>query len=405
MRILLSAYACEPDKGSEPGVGWNWATELSAQKNEVWVITRTNNRDSIEKEMEANPRDNLHFIYYDLPRWIQQCKKKFLGVHLYYFLWQVGIFTLARSLVKNITFDVIHHVTFVSVRQPSFLGLLGSPFIFGPVAGGEQAPMILRKAFPWRGWFVDAFRDLANAYVKISPLMRITFHSAEIIYVTSEQSRRLIPKRYQEKTVVKLAIGTDSQHPNHHHELSSESIGPVRVLYVGQLLYWKGVHLALRSFSHFLKGSPDSRLTIVGRGPEEKRLRKLARHLNIDHAVEWQKWLPRSELDKVYQQHHALLFPSLHDSGGMVVLEAMNSGLPVVCLDLGGPGCTVNSSCGYKIDTTDRSEKEVVFALSEALSNLFHSPQHQMKLSQGATEQAKSFGWPILVSSIYGSIS
>ena len=43
-RILLSAYACEPGKGSEPEVGWMWATELAAAGHEVWVITRAANR-------------------------------------------------------------------------------------------------------------------------------------------------------------------------------------------------------------------------------------------------------------------------------------------------------------------------------------------------------------------------
>ena len=53
LKILISAYACEPDKGSEPGVGWNWAKQIS-RFHEVWVITRKNNRPSIEKELEEN---------------------------------------------------------------------------------------------------------------------------------------------------------------------------------------------------------------------------------------------------------------------------------------------------------------------------------------------------------------
>ena len=47
MNILLSAYACEPNKGSEPGVGWSLAIEMSKHHN-VWVITRDNNKSAIE---------------------------------------------------------------------------------------------------------------------------------------------------------------------------------------------------------------------------------------------------------------------------------------------------------------------------------------------------------------------
>ena len=56
MKILLSAYACEPNKGSEPGVGWHWALELGYLGHDVWVLTRANNRPAIEAEQNRkNP--------------------------------------------------------------------------------------------------------------------------------------------------------------------------------------------------------------------------------------------------------------------------------------------------------------------------------------------------------------
>ena len=54
LRILLSAYACEPDRGSEPGVGWNWVRHL-AREHEVWVITRSNNRGIIDANDQPDP--------------------------------------------------------------------------------------------------------------------------------------------------------------------------------------------------------------------------------------------------------------------------------------------------------------------------------------------------------------
>ena len=47
-KILLSAYACEPGKGSEPGVGWNWAREIANRGYEVFVLTRENNKKKIQ---------------------------------------------------------------------------------------------------------------------------------------------------------------------------------------------------------------------------------------------------------------------------------------------------------------------------------------------------------------------
>ncbi|MCZ6744779.1 MAG: glycosyltransferase family 1 protein, partial [Alphaproteobacteria bacterium] len=141
MKILLSAYACEPNKGSEPEVGWRWALELARLGHEVWVLTRENNRTSIEAGLaRQNPLPNLHFAYYDLPPWARWWKRGARGVHLYYRLWQWGAYRLAKKLHRQHGFDRAHHVTFVSLRHPTFLRRLGVPFVFGPVAGGERVP-------------------------------------------------------------------------------------------------------------------------------------------------------------------------------------------------------------------------------------------------------------------------
>ena len=86
-KVLLSAYACEPNRGSEPGVGWNWAIEIAKRGHDVVVLTRKNNREVIESN--ENTPFNLNFIYYDLPSSLMWLKKVF-GVQLYYFLWQIG---------------------------------------------------------------------------------------------------------------------------------------------------------------------------------------------------------------------------------------------------------------------------------------------------------------------------
>jgi NAD(P)-dependent dehydrogenase (short-subunit alcohol dehydrogenase family) len=73
-RVLLSAYACEPERGSEPGVGWNWATELARLGHQVTVVTRAANRPAIEQEVQR-PDQHLAFLYFDLPHWIQRCRR------------------------------------------------------------------------------------------------------------------------------------------------------------------------------------------------------------------------------------------------------------------------------------------------------------------------------------------
>ena len=76
MKILLSAYACEPNKGSEPGVGWNWAINLTKLGHDVTVLTRKNNKSSINKMIKKNKLKSIKFEYYDLPNWLIFIKKK-----------------------------------------------------------------------------------------------------------------------------------------------------------------------------------------------------------------------------------------------------------------------------------------------------------------------------------------
>ena len=123
LKLLLSAYACEPDRGSEPGVGWHQVTQ-AARFHDTWVITRSNNRPAIEKALAREALPNVHWVYFDLPPWARFWKKGERGIHLYYVLWQLGAFFTARDLSRRIDFDLVHPVTFVNYWLPTLLLLV-----------------------------------------------------------------------------------------------------------------------------------------------------------------------------------------------------------------------------------------------------------------------------------------
>ena len=401
MKILLSAYACQPNRGSEPGVGWHWAVELLKLGYHVWVITRKNNQSDIETELLENTYGDLHFIYYDLPNWAKWWKKGRRGIHLYYLLWQWGAYLVVKKLHAKEKFDRVHHITLVSVRQPSFMGRLNIPFIFGPIAGGEVIPRTLRRSFTLRSRLADAIRDLANLLPRIDPLLLHTFSKAEKIYATSSQTRNLIPKRFRQKTQVKLAIGWSGEQIQIKKNATEQNI---KILYAGHFLFLKGMHLGLRAFQKLLEQHPHSILTMVGQGPDEKNLRLIAEELGIAKNMNWVGWVSQSELSKIYSEHDIFLFPSLRDSGGMVALEAMAHGLPVVCLDLGGVGVMLNDACGRVIATRGRSELDIVGALGNALIELGNNRELLAELSVGAARRAKNYEWSNVVREIYSEI-
>ncbi|MGC9157426.1 MAG: glycosyltransferase family 4 protein [Terracidiphilus sp.] len=401
MRVLLSAYACEPNRGSEPEVGWQRALHMLAVADEVWVLTRANNRTVIE----ADPRSRaagLHFLYYDLPGWALGLKKRGWFLPVYFMLWQWGACRVAARRHREKPFDAVYHVTFASLQHGSWMGRLGIPFVIGPIAGGERAPLRLRRSLPFGGQARELLRDLGIFLQRISPLTRPAFAAAERIYVTTAESLRLVPSRWRSKTTVHLAIATDG---NARREGTRRPPDEPCFVFAGNLLHLKGVHLAIRALALARETVPQATLTLIGDGPAGKWLRTVAIKSGVAAAVSFAGRLPRGQLQEAFGSYTALVFPSLHDTGGMVVLEALAAGLPAICLDLGGPGILVNRSCGVVVPTAKANEAQAVAGLARAMIALATiSATEWERLSQGAVARANELSWAELTRSIAGGV-
>lgn len=401
MKVLLSAYACEPNRGSEPGVGWHWATALAGLGHEVAVITRSNNREAIEKAMADTPLTGLRFYYCDLPSWAKWWKRGNRGISLYYGLWQRRAYHLARGLTRQTRFDLVHHLTFGGFRQPSFMGRLGLPFVVGPIGGGEVRPRSLRGSFAPHAEFGEVLREASNRMAFWNPFLTAMFRQATLIFCKTGDTLAILPAGCREKSRVQLEIGLEP------HRIRQGEIAPVAdadFLYAGRLLYWKGVHLALKAFSEFSRERPNATLTVIGTGADEASLRKLAATLGLQDSVRWLGAVPQEQMWAHYRRSTAFVFPSLHDSSGNVLLEAMSQALPVICLDTGGPGAVLPPACGIKVPVENRSEVELVRALSAAMEEIAGHPELRARMGRNALEAASARTWRNVVSSSYAYI-
>jgi glycosyltransferase involved in cell wall biosynthesis len=398
MRVLLSAYACEPNKGSEPEVGWQRALHMRALADEVWVLTRSNNRAVIEAEPVSKTR-GLQFIYYDLPRWALKLKKKAWFLPVYLILWQWGAYRLAARHHREKRFDQVYHVTLSGIRSGSFMGRLGIPFIIGPIAGGERTPLPLRRSMPMVCWTKELLRDLGIIIQRYSPLTCWALAAAERIYVSTPDSLRLVRHKWHPKTTVQLSIATRSQSILQTKRIP---LGIPRFVFFGRLLHWKGVHFAIRALAEARRTIPKATLTLFTGGPDERWLQDVARKIGVVDAVEFAGRVPhRQQLIDSLHNYTALIFPSLHDSGGMVVLEALSEGLPVICLDLGGPGLMINESCGIAVPTFGADEAQVVTGIANAMIALAGMSVSDFgHLSAGATARANELSWAKLTQHI-----
>ena len=125
--------------------------------------------------------------------------------------------------------------------------------------------------------------------------------------------------------------------------------------------------MGLRAFAQ-ADVSNNAEYWIVGDGPERSRLLSLAEKLGIDHKVKFWNKLSRAETLKKLGDCFALIHPSLHESGGLVCLEAMAASRPVICLDLGGPAIQVTQETGFKISA--HTPEQTVRDLAKAIKNI-----------------------------------
>jgi glycosyltransferase involved in cell wall biosynthesis len=121
----------------------------------------------------------------------------------------------------------------------------------------------------------------------------------------------------------------------------------------------------------------------------------------VNNNVDIMSWISQDELFRLYDTHDLLLFPSLHDSSGGVVLEALCHGMPVVCLDLGGPKEIVTPNSGVIIKTAGLNTAQVASRIADEIHALLVSPATLAKLSAGAISRAHDFLFPNRVAEFY----
>lgn len=390
-RVLVSACYCRPDAGSEAGTGWNQVTQ-SARFHDVWVFTRATNRPSIERALAAQPMPGVQWVYFDLPRWAAFWVTPHATMeYLYYCLWQLAAWPVARRLEREVGFDLVHHVTLGNYWLPIFAGLLSAPLLWGSVGGGEAGPRALWRTLGFKGRLSEHVRVLAQSLAGLNPVARLTARRAGLALVTTwetaERVRRWGACRVKVFCDLGLSEGDLAAMPHRPARPAREAAGPARFVSIGRLLAWKGFHFGLAAFADYAANHPGSEYWIIGDGPERRRLERLARKLRVSCAVRFWGRLPRAQTLAKMVECDTLVHPSLHDSGGWVCLEAMAVGLPVICLDLGGPALLVTEETGVKVPAG--TPGQVVSGIAGAMARLGGDPGLRAGMAAAGQRRAR----------------
>lgn len=384
-KVLLSAYACEPGKGSEPGVGWNVARELSSRVS-LSVITRANNQTAIEKSGEEWIK-LVHWIYWDPPKWLTFWKKGGRGIQLFYLIWQYGVKAVAERSLATHDFDIIHHLTFGKYWVPSRLAGLPRPFVFGPVGGGECSPSGLAVCDSPRGRLAEISKGLAIWIMARLPGTKCLFRSAAWTFAATSQTEEALAKLGVSNLSILPQSGirpSDLPQIDAHGSLPSRESGALALVTASRLIHWKAVDLAIEAVA-LASREIQIHLTVLQTGPEMANLKSLVKRLGIENLVEFKGRLPR--LEDVYHEiarADALVHPALHEAFGQACLESLALGVPVICLNWGGPGLIVDQDTGFAVEPGSR--EETVSRLARAMVNL----AAERKNSRSRTDACKT---------------
>jgi glycosyltransferase involved in cell wall biosynthesis len=392
LRVLVLAPDANPEGICGPLLGFSQAESL-AQLHDVTLVARSPVEGALRqgkapfRAIEAARMPLAEGIYaWSLRRMFKYNYRSHLLTAFYYpfyvaFEWQA--WRQMRGRVRAREFDVVLRLLPVPAVLPSpfafFLRNGPIPFVIGPVNGGLPWPQGFSQAEKQKEWI----SGLRNFY-RFLPFARSTYRHAAAIIAGSSQTYAEFAA-YREKLFFLPENGIS-------RNLLPDSVGDpgrrsrLELIFVGGLVPYKACDLALRAAAPILRNDL-ARFTIVGDGPERTRLEELARSLGIERAVSFCGSLGHAEAMERMRSAEVLVFPSVREFGGAVILEALATGVVPVVVDFGGPGDVVRPEIGFKVPLTN--ENDVVGQIEKILARLAQDRDLLNRLRQQAMSYAR----------------
>lgn len=383
MKVLVSAYGCEPGKGSEPGVGWHWALQAASFSEEVVVLTRTNNRTVIETSGEIPA--NLRFEYLDLSPRLLRLKRGPRGARIYYILWQRQVSRWLKGRLAVEHFDVVHHLTWASINLPIGVAASSVPLVVGPLGGGVGTCWPLWRDFGARGWLFELQRTCLQRLNQLRPSVRKCLLGAQVILVQNQETADRVPLPAKGRVRVISNGGVESSEIVRRgtHDRASRD-GTLKAIYAGRVLHYKGLRTVVKALAE--QEGLDIELRVLGEGPDLRRVKSEAKRLGVSSRVHFDGQVNRSGVLSALDHSDVLVLLSHHEEGApFVVIEALARGVRPVVLARGGPlGSIGNAGIAVSVAPAETLPVRVARACHDA-----------MRISEDQLHtQALNWTWP-----------
>lgn len=346
LNIIINAYACNPLKGSEPGVGWGFVKELAKFHNLI-VITEKNENESA---ILNNPINGVKFVYIERKRF--KFFEKFVpyGYYFSYFLWQLNAYKWVKNYLKDNYIDLIHQLNMIGYREPGLLYLLNIPFVIGPIGGFGYFPSKYLFRIGISGLIHYTFYNVFNFFQsRVNIRLRHIIAKKGILVSSNSENRYYISKYLGYDSKICIPVGP----PNifiDKYNIKKKKIR-FKIIWCGLIIERKALFIALKSLA--ILRDLDWEFHIIGDGSLIKESIMLAVNLNIYDKCIFHGWKSREFTLSEMADSDLFLFTSLREGTPTVLAEADYLSVPILCFDISGMSDMVNNHNGVKINFSE----------------------------------------------------
>jgi len=393
-KVLIASENVSMRMGGEASLGYYYAKLLSARGVEVWIVCHDRVREELSASLPPVLLTRVRFVKDSLfQRVLYRCTSKIFPDRVNQLL--VGQLLLAstqarsrrlvRSLVSREGINVVFQPEPIAPKSLSFMYDVGAPVVIGPMCGGLDFPPAFR-AMDGRATraAVALGRALAQLLHRVVPGK---LHASALI-VADCCTAKALPRGVRGKIyeVPESGVDLDLWKPIVRKAKANDDARPVRFVYSGRFVDWKGLPFLSEAFSSVVRRQ-SAVLELIGDGVERPAIEALIDRLRLRPHLVLHGWLSRKQSAAIVRECDVFVMPSLRECGGTAILEAMAQGLPVIVARWAGPCRYVDDGSGVRVDVSTRDG--FVSGLADAMVRLGASPELRAALGRGGIRRAR----------------
>lgn len=393
LSVLINAYACSPNMGSEPGMGWNWVLAI-ARHCEAFVITEGEFQKQIEDALKTSElRERIHFYYNPVSEKVRSMcwNQGDWRFYWYYWKWQRKTAGIAREICRQHHIDLIHQLNMIGFREPGCLYDVAKefniPLVWGPIGGLKQFP--LKYANNWKMKFFQYIKNKLNILqIKYYPRITHALNNADALISSIPDSYHTIKQYTGIESVIIPETGCKDYIHNENRRFDEDILN---IVWAGKFDYRKRIDIAIKAIAQ--SDNPQIRLYIYGTGNEEqvKEVTSLLKSLHLESQVKLYGNMPHDDVEKAMQSAHLFFFTSVSEDTSTVVLEAISNGLPVLCFDTCGMSAVIDDSVGKKISLSNPEQSIKEFA--HYLNHFYQNRNELYTMSANCQQKSNDLSW------------